>query len=84
VESNGKRKLPTPTNPATGNLVSIQEIKIEIESLPAEERRQLSAFLVTLRNRELAEYRSAITEKIDDANPENWVSLEEYDQRVAS
>jgi hypothetical protein len=64
--------------------VSVQEIKSEIESLPAEERRQLSAFLVTLRHRELTEYRSAIAKKIDDASPDNWLSLEEYDQRVAS
>jgi hypothetical protein len=64
--------------------VGVQEIKSEIESLSSEERRQLSAFLVTLRHKELAEYRSAIAKKIDDVNPENWLSLEEYDQRVAS
>jgi len=64
--------------------VSVHEIKSEIESLPLEERRQLSAFLVTLRHKELVKYRSSIAKKIDDVSPENWLSLEEYDQRVVS
>ena len=64
--------------------MSIKEIKSEMESLPAEERRQLAAFLVTLRHKDLAEYRSNIAKKIDDASSGNWLSLEEYDQRLAS
>lgn len=64
--------------------MSVQNIKSEIESLSADERRQLAAFLVTLRHRDLAEYRSTVAKKIDDNNPANWISLEEYDQRVVS
>jgi hypothetical protein len=64
--------------------VSVNEIKSEIESLPLEERRHLAAYLVALRHKDLAEYRTAIAGKIDDRNPENWLSLEEYDQRLAS
>jgi hypothetical protein len=64
--------------------VSIKEIKSEMESLTAEERRQLAAFLVTLRHKDLAGYRSNIAKKIDDASFGNWLSLEEYDQRLAS
>jgi hypothetical protein len=64
--------------------VSVNEIKSEIESLPLEERRQLAAYLVALRHKDLAEYRTAMAGKIDDHNPENWLSLEEYDQRLAS
>ncbi|HVJ45534.1 MAG TPA: hypothetical protein VM511_04045, partial [Luteolibacter sp.] len=59
-------------------------IKSEIEALPLEERRQLAAFLVTLRHKDLAEYRSAIAKKIYDANSENWLTPEEYDRRLGS
>jgi hypothetical protein len=64
--------------------MSIQEIKSELESLSAEERRRLAAFLVSLRHRDLADYRARMAAKIDDRSPENWVTLEELDQRLAS
>jgi hypothetical protein len=47
----------------------------ELESLPPEEQDKLSAFLITLRMKRdgmLAE----ISRRIDDTNPENWVSWE--------
>lgn len=49
-----------------------------------EDRRQLAAYLIALRHKDLAEYRTAMAGKIDDRNPENWLSLEEYDTRIAS
>jgi hypothetical protein len=55
-----------------------------MNSLPLEERRQLAAYLISLRHRDLAGYRSMIAKKIDDNDPDNWLSLEEYDQRLAS
>jgi hypothetical protein len=64
--------------------VSIQEIKTEIEALSAEDRKRLAAFLVSLRHKELAEYRTRMAQKIDDKNPENWSSIEELDQRLES
>ncbi len=64
--------------------MSIQEIKTEIEALSAEDRKRLAAFLVSLRHKELAEYRTRMAQKIDDKNPENWSSIEELDQRLES
>jgi len=64
--------------------VSIQEIKHEIEALPAEERKRLAAFLVSLRHKEIAEYRTRMARRIDDKNTENWCSIEELDQRLES
>lgn len=64
--------------------MSIQEIKTEIEALTTEERKRLAAFLVSLRHKELAEYRTRMACKIDDKNPENWATLEELDQRLES
>ncbi len=62
--------------------MSIREIRAELESLPVEERRRLAAFLVSLRHRDLADYRARMAGKIDDKSPENWVTLEEFDQRL--
>lgn len=67
---------------AYGAAVSIQEIKTEIEALPAEERKRLAAFLVSLRHKEIAEYRAHMSRKIEDKNSENWATLEELDQRL--
>ena len=64
--------------------MSIQEIKSEIEALPADERRQLTAFLVSLRHKDLAGYQGQMARKIDDQTPEKWLSLEELDQRLES
>ena len=62
--------------------MSIREIRAELESLPVEQRRRLAAFLVSLRHRDLADYRARMAGKIDDKSPENWVTLEEFDQRL--
>ena len=59
-------------------------MKTEIEALSAEDRKRLAAFLVSLRHKELAEYRTRMAQKIDDKNPENWSSIEELDQRLES
>ncbi len=64
--------------------MSIQEIKTEIEALPTDERKRLAAFLVALRHKELAEYRTRMARMIDDQKPENWATLEELDQRLES
>lgn len=64
--------------------VSIQEIKSELEALPANDRRELAAFLVSLRHKDLAGYRARMAEKIDDQSADSWVNLEELDQRLES
>jgi len=64
--------------------MSIQEIKAELESLPVDERRRLAAFLVSLRHRDLAQYRARMARTIDDRSPEKWVTLEELDRRLDS
>lgn len=64
--------------------MSIQELKTEIEALPAEERKRLAAFLVSLRHKDLADYRTRMARKIDDNNSENWTTLAELDQRLES
>lgn len=61
--------------------MSVAELKSEVEKLSPEERNQFSAFLVALRIREDKEFREELTRKIDDHQPENWISLEDLKLR---
>ena len=64
--------------------MSVTELKSQVEGLSLEERRQLTAFLVSLRHQELSQYRERIAEKIDDKEESRWVSFEEFDRRVTA
>ena len=63
--------------------MSIAEIKTQVNNLSLDERRQLTAYLVGLRHKELSGYRETLTTKIDDDSAENWVSFEEFDRRIS-
>lgn len=62
--------------------MGVLEIKREIEKLPARERRELAAFLVTLRHGETEDFKDRMARKIDDTEPGNWVSIEELDRKL--
>ena len=64
--------------------MTIQAIKAEVEALPVDERRRLAAFLVSLRHKDLANYRARLADRIDDKTGENWMTLEEFDHRLES
>ena len=72
------------TRPAYFYKMSVQEIRAEVEAMPADERRRLAALLVSLRHKDLADYRARMAQKIDDDSPENWVTLEEMDYRLTT
>ena len=67
-----------------GSPMNVSDLKVEVESLSLDERRQLTAFLVSLRHKELSGYRKSLATKIDDEETTRWVSFEEFDQRVSS
>jgi hypothetical protein len=69
-------------SPCYFSRVSLQDLKSEIERMPSTDRRQLAAFLVTLRHRDMAGYRSELARKIDDQNPDNWVAWEDLGRRL--
>ena len=64
--------------------MSITDIQNQLEGLSSDERRQLSAFLISLRHKELGGYREGLSEKIDDREPANWVSFEDFDRRISA
>ncbi len=62
--------------------MSLTELKSEVDRLPVEERRQLTAYLVARERMLDPEFRQELTRKIDDKNEERWVSLEEVEKRL--
>jgi hypothetical protein len=64
--------------------VSIEELQMQLRDLPLDERRQLTAFLLSLRHKELSGYREELAAKIDDKDAANWVSFEEFDKRISA
>lgn len=62
--------------------MSLTELKSELDRLPLEERRQLTAYLVA-RDRMLdPEFRQELTRKIDDKSEARWISLDEAEKRL--
>lgn len=62
--------------------MSIAELKTEVDRLSPEERKQLTAYIVTknrLMNPELLE---ELSRKIDDNDPSHWLTLEEFGKRL--
>lgn len=64
--------------------MKVDELRSEVDGLSLDERRQLTAYLVSLRHKELEGYRERLADKIDDDVQENWVSFEELDRRLGS
>jgi hypothetical protein len=62
--------------------MSIAELKSEVDRLTPEEREELRAYL-RMKYRPLdPETRRKLTEKINDKNPANWITLEEAEKRL--
>jgi hypothetical protein len=61
--------------------VSVDQIKTELADLPQEQQDHVAAFLVHLRHQRDAQVKQQITKRIDDKNPENWLSLNELKER---
>jgi hypothetical protein len=59
-----------------------ESLKDEIASLAKEDRRELMGYMVALQISEDPGFRKALTERIDDRSPENWVTLYELDAKL--
>jgi hypothetical protein len=62
--------------------MSIAELKAEVDRLTAEERSQLRACLALKDRISDSDFLHGLAEKINDRNPERWVSIEEFEKRV--
>ncbi len=62
--------------------MSLAELKSELDRLSPEERKALTAYLVTRDKMLDPEFRKSLGEKVDDQNPDHWVSLEDAEKRL--
>jgi hypothetical protein len=62
--------------------MSIAELKAEVDRLSREERTQLRAYLALKDQIAEADFLRGLADKINDRDPERWLSLEEFEKRV--
>ena len=59
--------------------MSIEDLKQEASSLSFEDQGKLAAFLVSIRAAKDPNHRSTLARRIDDKNPDHWISLNEFE-----
>ncbi len=62
--------------------MEVAELKTELVSLNASNRRQILAFLVALEREADFSYRQKLAEKIDDRNPDHWIRGEDLEAKL--
>lgn len=62
--------------------MSFEALKNEAQSLPADVRRKLMAFMVALQDEGREGYAAKLAAKIDDKSPDRWLSAEECEQKL--
>ncbi len=63
--------------------MSMAELMREAANLPAERQDELAAYLLNLRLKRDPAWRAELTHRINDKNPDNWVSLEEWKRELS-
>jgi hypothetical protein len=63
-------------------LVSIAELKSEIDRLSPEELQHLKTYLAIRQDMLDPEFREEMARKIDDNDPSHWVTLEQAEKRL--
>jgi hypothetical protein len=62
--------------------MSIAELKSEIDRLSPEEIQHLKTYLAVRQDMLDPEFRKRMARKIDDKNPDNWITLEDAEKRL--
>jgi len=57
--------------------VSFKEIKNGLAELPEDQQDQLAAYLVHLRHQRDARLRDELSSRLDDKNPDHWISTDQ-------
>jgi hypothetical protein len=63
--------------------MSMAELLREVADLSPERQNELAAFLLHLRLKRDPAWRAELTHRIDDKNPDNWVSLDDWKKDFA-
>jgi hypothetical protein len=64
--------------------MSMAELMREVADLPLERQNELAALLLRLRLQRDPAWRAVLTDRIDDKNPDHWVSLEDWKKELAA
>ena len=62
--------------------MNMAELMREVSNLPAEQQKELAAYLLHLRLEHDTAWRSEMTHRIDDRTPANWVDLQDWRKEV--
>lgn len=62
----------------------LDELQREAERLSSEEQRKLIGFLVAMNVRRDEGYREELARRLDDQDPQAWMSLKEAERRLKS
>ena len=62
--------------------MSFDTLKMEVQALPAEARRQLMAFMVALQDEGREGYAAKLATKIDDKSPGRWLTAEQCESKL--
>lgn len=62
--------------------MSFDMLKTELQSLPADARRKLLAFMVALEDQARDGYAARLAEKIDNKSPEHWLTADECERKL--
>lgn len=62
--------------------MSFDTLTMEVQSLPADARRKLIAFMVALEDQSRAGYAAKLAGKIDDQSPDHWLTAEECERKL--
>lgn len=62
--------------------VNFEELRREAENLPVSEQKKLLGFLVSLEVRRDENFSRMLGERLDDRNPENWISLKDVQRQL--
>ena len=64
--------------------MKLDDVQREAERLSPEEQRKLIGFLVTMDIRRDEDYRAELRRRLDDRDPQGWISLNEAERRLKS
>jgi hypothetical protein len=62
--------------------MKLDELQREAERLSAEDQRKLIGFLVAIDLRRDESYRSELTRRLDDNDPQSWITLQDAERRL--
>lgn len=62
--------------------MSFEDVMAEVQTLGEGERRRLMAMLVAMQDKDDSSHAERLAAKIDDQNPENWISLEDAEKKL--